>query len=202
MTLAHLLAFNVALLVAIASPGPALLVFVQTALSAGRAAAFALGCGLGLMAALWTLMALVGLDAVFEVFPWAYTTARTAGALYLMYLAVQMWRGARETIAAKAKPVRRAFRDGFVINALNPKSVLFAAAVLVVIFPPDLNAAEIALITLNHLIVEIIFYAAMATALSTPAARDAYLRAKVVVDRVAAGVLGALGLRLLFSRSE
>ncbi|MEL6873796.1 MAG: LysE family translocator, partial [Pseudomonadota bacterium] len=75
-------------------------------------------------------------------------------------------------------------------------------AVLVVIFPPGLGAAEIALITVNHFVVELIFYAVFATALSTPAARDAYLRAKVVVDRIAAGVLGALGLRLLFSRGE
>ena len=36
MTLAQLLAFNVALLVAMFSPGPALLVAVQTNLSAGR----------------------------------------------------------------------------------------------------------------------------------------------------------------------
>ena len=40
----------------------------------------AVGTGLGLVAATWTLMALVGFAAVFEVFPAAYVGARTAGA--------------------------------------------------------------------------------------------------------------------------
>ncbi|MEO1319463.1 MAG: LysE family transporter [Pseudomonadota bacterium] len=200
MTLAQIFAFNLALLVAIASPGPALLVALQTALSSGRLAGIAVGCGLGLMASIWTLLALVGLDAVFSIVPWAYAAAKIAGALYLFYIAWQMWAGARDAITAGAKPARRAFRDGFLINVLNPKSVLFAAAVLVVIFPPGLGVAEIAFITLNHLVVEIACYAALACAMTTPRVRDAYLRAKVYIDRVAASVLGALGLRLLIAR--
>ena len=72
MTIEHLIAFNLALLAAIASPRPALLMAVRTALSAGRRAGIAMGCGLGLMAAAWTLMALLGLEAIFRLFPWAY----------------------------------------------------------------------------------------------------------------------------------
>ena len=77
MTLAQLLAFNVTLLVAMFSPGPALLVAVQTNLSSGRRAGIAVGCGLGLVAAAWTLMALAGFAAVFELFPAAYAGARS-----------------------------------------------------------------------------------------------------------------------------
>ena len=90
MTLAQLLAFNVTLLVAMFSPGPALLVAVQTNLGAGRRAGIAVGCGLGLVAATWTLMALIGFAAVFELFPAAYVDARTAGAAYLLYLAYRI----------------------------------------------------------------------------------------------------------------
>lgn len=63
MTLAQLAAFNVTLLAAMFSPGPALLVAVQTNRSAGRRAGIAVGCGLGLMAATWTLMALVAVGS-------------------------------------------------------------------------------------------------------------------------------------------
>ena len=65
MTFGQLLAFNVALLVAIASPGPALLMAIKTTLSGGRTAGIAVGAGLGLMAATWTLMALLGLGVAF-----------------------------------------------------------------------------------------------------------------------------------------
>ncbi len=84
MTIEHLIAFNIALLAAIASPGPALLVAIQTTLSSGRASGIAIGCGMGLMAAVWTLMALLGLEAVFQFVPWAYALVRTIGACYLL----------------------------------------------------------------------------------------------------------------------
>ena len=159
-----------------------------------------MGCGLGAMAALWTLMALLGLDAVFRLFPWAYTTAKVVGALYLIYIAWKMWRGARKPIDAMAKPTKHAFRQGVLINLLNPKSVLFAASVLIVIFPGDLSRVENATIVLNHLVVELVFYSALAVGMSTPAVSRQYLRAKVYIDRVASVILGALGLRLLASR--
>lgn len=200
MTFEQLLAFNIALLAAIASPGPALLVALRTTLSAGRKAGIAMGCGLGLMAASWTLMALLGLEAVFSLFPWAYAAAKTAGALYLIYIAWKMWAGAREDIAADNRPVRHAFRQGFLINLLNPKSVLFAAAVLVVVFPAQMSLAENALVALNHLAVEILFYTALAFGMSRQVVGRRYLRAKLYLDRGASLVLGALGLRLLFSR--
>lgn len=200
MTIEQLLAFNVALFAAIISPGPALLVALQTTLGSGRRAGIAVGCGLGLMASLWTLMALLGLEAVFRVFPWAYTVAKTAGAIYLIYISWKMWMGARECVRAEAKPMRHAFRQGFLINCLNPKSVLFAAAVLVVIFPAGMTVANSAVIVGNHLAVEIAFYSILACAMSTPAVSRRYLNAKVYIDRAASLILGMLGLRLLVSR--
>ena len=65
----HVIAFNITLLAAMASPGPALVVAIRTVLSAGGRAGIAIGCGLGIAAAGWTLAALVGLDAVFRLFP-------------------------------------------------------------------------------------------------------------------------------------
>jgi threonine/homoserine/homoserine lactone efflux protein len=198
MTIEHLIAFNIALIAAILSPGPAFLVATKTTLSAGRGAGIAIGCGLGLMAAMWTLAALLGLEIIFEPFPWAYALVRGVGAVYLIYIAVGMWRGARDGIASTMQPARRAFRQGFVINALNPKSVLFAAAVLVVVFPKGMSTAENTIIVLNHLVVEITFYTTLAFALSTPAVSASYLKAKVYIDRTASVILGALGLKLLF----
>ena len=107
--------------------GPA----VSTTLSSGRRAGIAVGCGLGLIAAAWTMMALLGLEAVFQLFPWAYVTAKTAGAIYLLYIAYKMWVGAKDTVDPHIRPARHALRQGMMINLLNPKSVLFAAAVLI-----------------------------------------------------------------------
>ena len=128
MTWAQLVTFNVVLIVAIASPGPAILVATQTSLSAGCTAGIAVGAGLGLMAAIWTMMALLGFGVVFELFPFLYVGAKAAGAAYLLYIAYRMWRSAGVPATALIKPGGRAFRQGFLVNLFNPKSVLFAAA--------------------------------------------------------------------------
>jgi threonine/homoserine/homoserine lactone efflux protein len=200
MSWESLLAFNVVLMAAIASPGAALLFAIRTSVSSGRAAGIATGFGLASMAATWTLAALLGLESVFALFPWAYIVLKIGGAVYLMYLAVMTWRSANSPLGEAARPRGRAFLDGVLVNLGNPKSVLFAAAVIVVVFPQGLAAADIALIVANHWILEVIFYTLFATALSSARARTGYLRAKPVLDRIAATLLGALGLRLLLER--
>ncbi len=202
MEAANLIAFNLTLLAAMASPGPAMLLAIRATLTGGRAHGIATGFGLGTMAAAWTGLALLGLDALFALFPWAYMAMKLAGALYLMWIAYGMWRDARRPIAAAPGPLprHRAFITGLSVNLANPKSVIFAASVLVVIFPAGLGAAEKTLIVANHLVIEWIAYTLFALALSTGPARDGYLRLKPLLDRLAAALLGALGVRLLLDR--
>ncbi|MBK1636880.1 lysine transporter LysE [Rhodovulum adriaticum] len=183
-----------------AAPGPALLYALRMSVAHGFTAGAATGAGLGLVAAAWTGAALLGLEAVFTLFPWAFAALKVGGAIYLLYIAVGLWRDARRPLGDSPHPERRAFWGGAAVNAANPKAVLFAASVLIVIFPPDLTLAQKGLIVGNHLVVELIVYALFAAALSTSAARNGYLAAKPHLDRLAAAVLGALGLKLILSR--
>ena len=197
----HLVAFNLTLLAALVSPGPAMLVALRATLTGGRGQGMLTGLGLAIMASAWTGMALLGLDAIFALFPWGYVAAKTAGAIYLIWLAIKMWRSARLPLeAATGATGRNAVMSGLAANLANPKSMLFAASVLVVIFPPDLGLMQKTFIVANQLVVELIAYGIFAVALSTPPARSGYLKLKPVLDRIAALVLGALGLRLIFTK--
>ena len=200
LTLADLVAFNAVLIAAIMAPGAALLYFIKTTVASGRAAGMATGLGLGTMAALWTLAALLGLETVFTLFPWAYTALKIGGALYLIWIAVQTWRQARDPLGDSPTPHGKAILSGLLLNMGNPKSMLFAAAVIVVVFPQGLGAIDIAVIVLNHWLLELAFYAIFATLLGPPRARRGYLGLKPVFDRIAATLLGALGIRLILER--
>jgi threonine/homoserine/homoserine lactone efflux protein len=201
LTVAQVIAFNLTLLAAMASPGPAFLLVLRNSIAEGRRAGILTGIGLGLVAALWTGAALLGLTAVVEIVPWLYAAMKAGGALYLIYLAWGMWRDARQPLhITTGQASRRAFRSGLLVNLTNPKSVLFAAAVILVIFPAGLGFADSMLIVANHLAVELCVYSAMAVGLSSPPARAVYLRLKVWADRIAAGIMGTLGLRLLLER--
>ena len=198
----HVAAFNLTLFAALASPGPAMLIALRATLAGGRGQGIVTGLGLAVMASVWMGMALLGLDVFFALFPWAYVTLKLAGATYLIWLAIKMWRNAPDPIDRTPPAARRAraFRTGVLANLANPKSMLFAASVLVVIFPPSLGLAEKLFIVANQLVIEIVAYTCFALTLSTPPARAGYLRLKPILDRIAAVVLGALGLRLIFTR--
>ena len=200
MAVADLIAFNLVLVAAMISPGAAMLFLIKTSMTDGRAAGMATGLGLGLAASLWTLAALLGLEGLFVLFPWAYGALKIAGAIYLFWIAIMTWRHAKSSLAPSARPRRRAAFAGLAVNASNPKAMLFAAAVIVVIFPQGLGAPQIALITLNHLGLELAFNTSLALLLTRPQARAGYLRAKPLLDRIAASLLGAFGLRLLLER--
>lgn len=199
MQIEHLIAFNITLLLAIASPGPALLIAMQTTLSSGRRAGIAIGCGLGLMASIWTMVALIGLNAIFELLPWFYGVATYIGAAYLVYIAWNMWRGAKDPIKEDVTIDRHAFRQGFLVNLFNPKSMLFAAGVLIAIFPPEITPAESAIVVVNHLAVELIFYTLLAVVMNSQGVKRQYMKAKALIDRAAGMVLCALAVRLVLS---
>ncbi|MBN8290651.1 LysE family translocator [Rhodobacter sp. NTK016B] len=203
MTGAQLLTFVLTLGAAFAVPGPAMLLAMRNTLTGGLGTGIATGAGLGLIAACWTLAALTGLSALFALVPWAFGAMKLAGALYLIWISIQLWREAGAPLGEGQTGRRRwgrAFVSGMLVNLGNPKSVLFAGAVLVVIFPAGLSLRDGALVIGAHFMLELLGYALIALTLSHPAARGAYLRAKLWIDRTAGAVLGALGLRLLLSR--
>lgn len=200
MALEHVVAFNAMLLAAWISPGPAMLVALQSTVAGGRASGIATGLGLAVMSSVWTLLALLGLDALFRLIPWAYAALKVGGALYLLHLAWRTWRAAGAPAPSGAPPRGRAFRAGVLVNLANPKAVLFAAAVLVVIFPAGVSWPGKALIVANHFLFEAVAYAALAAVAGSGAAGRGYQRLKPALDRVTAAVLGALGLRLLLER--
>lgn len=196
----HIIAFNAALLAAMAAPGPALLFALRQSISGGFWQGLATGLGLGCAATFWTAAALLGLEVVFTLFPSTYLIMKFVGAAYLIRVAYVLWRDAKSPVSENISSRGRAFRDGLLVNLSNPKSVLFSASVLVVIFPKGLVLWEKAAIVANHLTVEFIVYTGFAALLSSAPARQGYLAMKPVVDRVSSLLLGALGLRLLLAK--
>jgi threonine/homoserine/homoserine lactone efflux protein len=76
-----------------------------------------------------------GLGVFLEAWPAMFDTLRFVGAAYLVWLGVKSWRAhIDETEVPVVDPVGRSpralFRNGFLVASSNPKSILFAAALL------------------------------------------------------------------------
>lgn len=129
-----LLAFVGASLVLALTPGPAVVYIVARTLAQGRSSGLASVLGVALGNLSNAVGAALGLAALFAVSSVAFTVVKWAGAAYLVYLGIRMWRAvpaiATAALQAPVQPLRRVFRDGFMVALLNPKTTLFFAAFL------------------------------------------------------------------------
>jgi len=134
MPLETWLAFVVAAFLISVSPGAG----VISCLAAGLRFGFARGVWnvFGLIAGLMFVMivAAVGLGALLAASTLAFTVMKWLGAAYLVWLGVQQWRAPAFAVDPDAATLGATPRElvvrGFLVNATNPKSVIFMLAVL------------------------------------------------------------------------
>ncbi|MFM1892098.1 MAG: hypothetical protein RLZ44_1175 [Pseudomonadota bacterium] len=126
-------AFLVASVVLAVTPGPGVLYIVTRSLVQGRRSGLVSVAGVALGNLGNALAAAVGLAALFAVSSLAFSVVKYAGALYLVYLGVQMLRTPpvdNPAAPPRTASLRRVFGDGLVVALLNPKTTVFFAAFL------------------------------------------------------------------------
>lgn len=128
----RMLAFALASLTLIAIPGPNMIYIVTRTAAQGLRAGITSALGVEAGTLLHIALAGVGVAALVAASPVAFTVVKYAGVAYLVYLGVQALRSTSLAAAGtvKAAPLRRLFLDGALVNALNPKVVLFFLAFL------------------------------------------------------------------------
>lgn len=133
MTLESSITFLLAIFIFGITPGPGVFAILSRALLSGASACFFLALGMVISDIIYLVLACYGLAALAEHWSEAFTVVRIAGAGYLVYLGVKMWRTARQQnhgeISMKGKS-SRSFLQGFIISASNPKVILFYIAFL------------------------------------------------------------------------
>ena len=128
--------YIVAAMVIILAPGPSVLFVIARAIAWGRkTAVFTVAGNVTGAFALSTLVA-IGLGPILQKSDLAYASIQWGGGLYLMYLGVDAIRHRRvhaedmRNQGDVAPVIARSMRDGFWVGALNPKGLVFYAAIL------------------------------------------------------------------------
>jgi threonine/homoserine/homoserine lactone efflux protein len=131
-----------ALLVAI-TPGPGIFYIVARTLAGGRAEGLASSVGLGLGGLVHVFGGAVGLSALVMASAEAFTVLKIAGAFYLIWLGLKTWREARivEPTSVRTTGAHQAFREGIVVETLNPKTAAFFLAFIPQFVDPASNVA-------------------------------------------------------------
>jgi threonine/homoserine/homoserine lactone efflux protein len=150
--ISHMTLFITATLVLLAIPGPAVLYIVAQSVEHGRRAGLTAVCGIHVGSLVHVAAATVGLSALLVSSAVAFSAVKFVGALYLIYLGIQRLRGRDAGDGPEVSrdlDMRRVFRQGIVVNVLNPKTALFFLAFLPQFVDPAHPAApQIALLGL------------------------------------------------------
>jgi threonine/homoserine/homoserine lactone efflux protein len=191
-----------AILIGAISPGPSFVLVARTAIAVSRLDGVGAALGMGLGASIFAAGALLGLQAVLTSIPSVYIGIKIIGGLYLLYLAVRLWRSASETITIADAPhdtqstVLRSFFLGLATQLSNPKTAVVYASIFAAMLPSDQTWSSTFAIVPLIFAIETGWYALVAIAFSAERPRNRYLRSKRWIDRSAGAVMGLLGLRL------
>ncbi|MBY0352191.1 LysE family transporter [Tabrizicola sp.] len=200
MTLAAFLAVAGLLTMGAVSPGPAVLMSARTGVTEGVRTGFFLSLGIGAGAVFWATLALSGLALVFQIAPTLLWAFKILGGLYLVWMAIGMWRHAADPLPVVTDVPPRsalsAFRLGLFTQLANPKPAVLLSAIFVGTVPPGTGAWVLVALLAYLFLVETGWNTIVARIFSLDRTRAGYISLKTVIDRSFGGLLALLGIKI------
>ena len=181
---ANLSLFLLAALVIAAVPGPGIFYVAARTLAGGRSCGIASTFGTALGGLVHVVAGGLGVSAIILASAQLFTLLKFAGALYLVWLGIKTIREAGLSQPEATVPVgaSQAFRDGVVVEALNPKTAAFFLAFIPQFIDPSAGHPALQFITLGlisvalNTLADVIVVAIAATARSTLARNPGLVR--------------------------
>ncbi|GAA0586432.1 LysE family translocator [Kribbella sandramycini] len=133
MGIAQVLGFTGATLILVGTPGPNNVYISLRSLTQGRRAGVVSALAIETGTIVYVVVAALGLAAVVQASPGLFTAISIAGALYLAYLGIRVLNAPTALDTPGGIPpasLSRIYRDGVLVNLLNPKAALFFLAFL------------------------------------------------------------------------
>jgi threonine/homoserine/homoserine lactone efflux protein len=186
-------------------PGPAVLCVVSSALTRGARSGF--HSSLGILAAntMYFVLSAMGLGAVLLASRAVFIVIKSVGAAYLVFLGLRMVfaRPEPESAAAKTETTPRgSFWNGFVVQAANPKAIIFFTALLPQFIDPDAAmTTQVGILAVSSIVIELAVLSIYVAACHNARRWFRGGRLGVVLQRVGGGLLIVAGARLAAMRN-
>ncbi|SAK44640.1 lysine exporter protein LysE/YggA [Caballeronia hypogeia] len=191
-------------------PGPSFVIVARNAIGVSRMDGIATALGMGVGGIFFGGIALAGLYTLLVAVEWLYIALKVAGGIYLIYIASKIWRGAAQPMhmpardGAPAHPgsARKSFWLGLSTQLSNPKTAIWYGSIFAALLPQHPPLWCYFVLPPMVFAIETGWYTIVALGFSSKRPREMYLRSRKWIDRVASGVIAALGLRLVLTASK
>ncbi len=203
-----LIAFFIATAVFAYMPGPAMLYATAQTIARGRWAGWMAALGIHLGGYVHVIAAALGLALLFKAIPVFYLILKFAGAAYLIYLGIQMFRSKVSISAVDVKVTQKtpkqAFWESVTVEVLNPKTALFFVAFLPQFSDPSASFPIWVQLFILGTIVNILFSSADVACVLLADKMTAFLKtsksAGQLAQKIGGSILVGLGVNIAFSR--
>jgi threonine/homoserine/homoserine lactone efflux protein len=191
-----LISFAVASVALLVIPGPAVIYIVNRSVADGRQIGLAAVVGLELGTFMHVLAATVGLSAILATSENAFNVVKYLGASYLVLIGLRTLTRKPEAISTSASSMTQsqAFRQGFIINMLNPKIALFFLSFLPQFIDPNISSNARQSLILGSVFVLCGFVIDGVYALTASSLREVLVKGKALpfIQQYVAGVVFVL----------
>jgi threonine/homoserine/homoserine lactone efflux protein len=197
--------FLLAALVIAAVPGPGIFYVAARTLSGGKSAGIASTFGTALGGLVHVIAGGLGVSAIILASAELFTVLKFAGAVYLVWLGIKTFREARELLPQKAIAVgtQRVFREGVLVEALNPKTAAFFLAFIPQFIDPAGGYPALQFITLGLISVALNTLVDFIVVLMASTAHSGLTRRPHLLQRLRQGsglFIAGLGISLALAR--
>jgi threonine/homoserine/homoserine lactone efflux protein len=193
------------------TPGPGIFYVAARTLAGGRSAGVASSFGTGLGGMLHVFAGSLGVSAVVLSGAELFTALKLVGAVYLVWIGLRTFQSARREAAnalagAPASPpigVWRAFREGVLVEALNPKTAAFFLAFIPQFVDPGSGSVAVQFVVLGFISVVLNTLADIVMAFAASGIREGAAARPNLVRRLREGsgaAMVALGIGLAMAR--
>ena len=197
--------FLLAALIIAAIPGPGIFYVAARTLAGGRKTGIASTLGTALGGLAHVVAGGLGVSAIILASAQLFAMLKLIGALYLVWLGIRTFRKAGHGLPEPISPAgsRRAFRDGVLVEALNPKTAAFFVAFIPQFLDPTAGSPAVQFMALGLISVALNTFADIIVVVLATGARAALVRRPRLILRLRQGsglFIAGLGLSLAFAR--
>ena len=196
----------VAYLIAVISPGPAIMAIVSTSMTHGRKAGMTIALGIFAGSFTWACAAALGLATILQTYAIALEVLKVFGGLYLLYLAYKAFKAVRANndlptaVVQKNLSTRALLLRGYGIHITNPKAIFSWLAIIALGMPQGAPAPVAGLIIGVCMVTGFTVFMGYAVLFSTPHALKIYRNIRRWIEGAMAAFYCVAGLKLLTSR--